>query len=154
KSLFSIAYDTPPERIEAFCEGIREIVRQHPYMRKDYFHVYLNNLGDASLEILIYVFWETPDWSTELRERHRFLLDCLRLARRLGVEYAFPTQTLYMKRGEDTPPPPDPEHTGEPADSPMAEGRMAARAIVEATTGTGVKPPPVGFFTGKQDDGS
>jgi len=32
---FTIAYDTPPDRIEAFCEGVREIVRQHPYMRKE-----------------------------------------------------------------------------------------------------------------------
>ena len=154
KANFSIAYDTPPERIDAFCEGLREIVRQHPYMRKESFHVYLNDLGASGLDILIYVFWETPDWATELRERHRFLLDALRLARRLGVEYAFPTQTLYMKRGEETPLPQEPEHIGEAGEKAMAEGRMAARAIVEATSGLGVKPPPVSFFTGKQDEGS
>ena len=70
-----LAYETPPDKIEAFCEGVRELVRQHPYMRKDYFHVYFNGYADSALEILVYVFWETPEWSTELRERHRFLLD-------------------------------------------------------------------------------
>lgn len=136
---FGLAYDTPPESIEAFCEGVRELVRQHPYMRKDYFHIYLNGLGASSLDVLVYVFWQTPDWSTELRERHRFLLDCLRLAKRLGIEYAFPTQTLYLRQ----------EETGEPAAPELGKaaelGREAAASIVAATTGTGVKPPPVHF---------
>ncbi|MCU7861749.1 MAG: mechanosensitive ion channel family protein, partial [Candidatus Thiodiazotropha sp. (ex Lucinoma kastoroae)] len=94
----SLTYDTPPDRIDAFCEGVRELVRQHPYMRKDYYHVYLNEFAASSLDVLLYVFWETPEWNTELRERHRFMLDILRLAQKLGVEFAFPTQTLYMKQ--------------------------------------------------------
>lgn len=66
---FTIAYDTSPDRIEAFCEGVREIIRQHPYMRKDYYHVYLNGLGDSALEILVYVFWQSTGWSTGLDSR-------------------------------------------------------------------------------------
>ena len=146
--------DTPPERIEAFCEGIREIVRQHPYMRKDYYHVYFHEFADASLNILVYVFWQTPDWSTELRERHRFLLDCLRLAKRLGVEYAYPTQTLYVKQAEPGLPAPD-EGVFQPAvseDNAMALGRDEARAIVAATTGLDVVPPPVGRRGGDGDE--
>lgn len=149
-----VAYDTPPERIDAFCEGIRELVRQHPYMRKDSFHVYLNGFGDSALEILVYVFWETPDWGTELRERHRFLNDCLRLARRLGVEYAFPTRTIYMKQGEETPAPPQEgafEVSMSESDA-AARGREEAQAIVAATLGTGVVPPPVAA-SGRGDDG-
>lgn len=135
---FTIAYETPPDRIEAFCEGVREIVRQHPYMRKDYYHVYLNGLGNSALEVLVYVFWETPDWSTELRERHRFLLDCLRLAKTLGVEYAYPTQTLYMKN-DDGGAADEVDAIGQARDNGIA----AAREIVEHSTGLGKTPPPV-----------
>ena len=141
----SIAYDTPPERIDAFCEAVRELVRQHPYTRKDYFHVYLNEFSAAALEILVYVFWETPEWSTELRERHRFLLDCLRVAQRLGVEYAYPTQTLYMKQAENALLSPE-EDVFSPDQSEadaQALGREQAKSIVAATTGVGVVPPPV-----------
>lgn len=133
---FGIAYDTPPERIEAFCEGLREIVRLHPHTRKDSYHIYLNGLGSSSLEILIYIFWAAPDWATELRERHRFLIDALRLAEQLGVEYAFPTQTLFMRQGEDTPLPTHLDATFEPAsstDQACASGRDKAREIVAAT---------------------
>ena len=36
---------SPPERIEAFCEGVRELLRRHPYTRKDYYHVYFNQFS-------------------------------------------------------------------------------------------------------------
>jgi MscS family membrane protein len=140
KATISLTYHTAPDRLEAYCEGIRELVRQHPYMRKDYYHIYLNQLGAASLDVLVYVFWQTPDWATELRERHRFLLDCLRLAKAVGVEMAFPTQTLYLRQnGDDTPD----ETLAQ--DAAFSLGREQARAVVAETTGLGVRPPPVTF---------
>jgi small-conductance mechanosensitive channel len=30
KCMIGVQYDTPPDRIEAFCEGIRELIRRHP----------------------------------------------------------------------------------------------------------------------------
>jgi len=141
KAVYGITYDTPADRIEAFCEGIRELVRQHPYMRKDYYHVYFNEFGASSLNILVYVFWETPDWATELRERHRFLLDCLRLARRLDISFAFPTQTLHLHRGDSESP------TGESLaqDEAFSRGQVQARDVVAASTGLDQRPPPVRF---------
>lgn len=133
KARFGLTYDTPPERIEAFCEALRELVRQHPYMRKDYFQIYLNDLGGSSLEVLVYVFWETPDWGTELRERHRFLLDCLRVARELKVEYAFPTQTLYL-RNEDYQ---APELNDPPLREAQERGRVTGRQVAERSREAG-----------------
>jgi MscS family membrane protein len=135
-----LTYDTPADKIEAFCEGIRELVRQHPYMRKDYFHVYFNGYGPSSLDILVYVFWRVPNWGTELRERHRFLLDILRLANRLEVEFAFPTQTLYMQRGGEAG---MNEHW--PQEEAFDQGRARARDIVDNTLGLGKRPPPAAF---------
>jgi len=91
-----LQYDTPPEKIEAFCEAIRQIILAHKWTRKDYFHVYFNGMGASSLDILVYVFWRVPDWSKELAEKHRLLLDILRVGNELGVNFAFPTQTLHV----------------------------------------------------------
>ncbi len=44
-----LTYDTPPERIEAFCEGVRELVLRHPYMRKDYVHIDLTCIGQGGM---------------------------------------------------------------------------------------------------------
>ena len=86
-------------------------------------------------------FWETPEWGTELRERHRFLLDILRLAREIGVDFAYPTQTLFMKQ-DDTP---EPEHEGLSLAGELDSSRDIARKIVDDSTGLNVKPPPVRY---------
>jgi len=144
KTMLAVTYDTSPERIDAFCEGIRKIIQMHPYMRKDMYQVYFNEYGAASLDILVYVFWATPDWNTELRERHRFLLDVLRLARQLEIEFAYPTQTLYLKRG-------DVEGAAAQAFKPamsqqeaFSRGQAEAESIVSQTLGSDI-PGPVEF---------
>ncbi|NOZ85507.1 MAG: mechanosensitive ion channel family protein [Deltaproteobacteria bacterium] len=145
KTMISVTYDTPPELIEAFCEGIRELIRKHPYTRKDYYHVYLNQFSASSLDILLYCFLETPEWATELRERHRLFLDIIRLAGRLGVEFAFPTQTVYLEKekresGESG-------HGGlsDPANA-LKLGKEQADRLVKSLLGDPVrKPPPVSF---------
>jgi len=103
KTTIGIRYDSPPERIEAFCHGIRRIVRNNEFMRQDYFEVYLNDWGDSSLNILVYVFFEVPDWDAELRERQNFMLEVIRLAQELGVGFAFPTRTLELETTPENP---------------------------------------------------
>ncbi len=155
KTMLGLTYDTPPGKIEAFCEGVRQIIRSHPYTRKDYYHVYLNAFGPSSLDVLLYCFVETPEWATELREKHRLFADILSLADELGVSFAFPTQTLHVAKPEDL------AHTGVPAGDVEGQrhGRSAADAVVARSLadygGHGVVPPPVVTHTSPvaADDG-
>ncbi|WP_462320144.1 mechanosensitive ion channel family protein [Halochromatium sp.] len=94
----AVRYDTPPERIEAFVEGIKAVIIAAPSTRKDEFHVVLNDFAPSSLSIMLYFFLQVPDWSTELVERQRVLLEIVRLAERLEVKFAFPTQTVEVER--------------------------------------------------------
>lgn len=93
----TITYDTPPEVIEVFIEGLREIVRNHSQTRKDYYEIHMNDLGATSLQILFYIFFETANWSGELKARHEVLIAVIKLAKKLGVRFAFPTQTLHIE---------------------------------------------------------
>jgi len=103
KTMVSVQYDTTPEQIDAFCEGIRELIRRQPYTRKDYYQVYLNQFAASSLDILVNVYLDCNDWNIELRERHRLFVDIVRLAKRLGVQFAFPTQTIHLYQEEPHP---------------------------------------------------
>ena len=146
KTTLGLSYATPPEKVEAFCEGVREVIRRHPYTRKDYYHVYLVDFGESSLEVLLYAFVETPDWAMELREKHRLMADILRVASELGVEFAFPTRTLHMIQS-------DPEdHTGAPASDPDGAklGREVGAKVAAATLKPfgGSKPGKVKFIQG------
>lgn len=91
-----VEYGTPAAKIEAFCEGIRQLILSHKWTRKDSFHVYFDGFGASSLDIKLMVYWETDDYARELAERHRLNVDIMRLAKEMGIEFAFPTQTLHV----------------------------------------------------------
>jgi len=92
----SLTYDTTAEQMQAFCDGCRAILQANPAVRQDYYEVHFAAFGAASLDVMLYFFFEVESWTAELRERHNVYLEFLRLARELGVEYAFPTQTLHV----------------------------------------------------------
>ncbi len=97
KTYISVTYDTPPDVLDLYIQGLRKIVEEHPHTRKDNYHVYMNNMGPHSLDILFYIFFITPAWGDELKYRHEVILSIIKLAHTLGVNFAFPTQTLHME---------------------------------------------------------
>ena len=93
----SITYDTPADLIELFVEGLKKIVKEHPDTRKDYFEIHLNDMAASSLNVMFYIFFEVPQWSDELRCRHEILLSVIRLSEKIGINFAFPTQTIHIE---------------------------------------------------------
>ena len=91
-----LTYDTTPEQMQTFIQGIKDIIQEHPHTRKDIYHVVFNEYGDSSLNILLYAFLEVPNWGMELTERQSIFLEIMKLAKRVDVEFAFPTQTLHV----------------------------------------------------------
>jgi MscS family membrane protein len=97
----AITYDTPPDLIEVFVLGLRRIVEHHPRTRKDFYIIEFNDMGEFSLKVMFYIFFAVPTWPEELRARHEILIEIVRLAEKLGVRFAFPTQTLHMETFPD-----------------------------------------------------
>ena len=126
KTTLGLTYDTPATKLEAFCEGVRELIRRHPHTRKDSFHVYVHEFGPNSIDVLLQCHIATTDRSVELQERQRLYLDILKLAEALKVEFAFPTQTVHMMKPEDAP-----DHSDAPASSEAAgaRGRELAQGL-------------------------
>jgi len=152
KCHLGVQYDTTPDRLLAFTEGIRELVRTHPYTRKDYYQVWCHEFGDSSLNVLLYVFFEVPDWNTELRERERLFLDIVRLADRLGVSFAFPTQTVHLFK-EQHPPKGQPHEPGHAPPQRMTDRRAmvtgirAAQALIASQPWRDERPGPMTYDT-------
>lgn len=97
KTMIGVTYDTTPEQLEAFLEGIKNIIRANEYSRKDGFHVVFTGFGDSSLDIMLYFFLKVPNFALELVQRQRIYMEILRLAQELDVEFAFPTTTLHVE---------------------------------------------------------
>jgi MscS family membrane protein len=146
KTTLGVQYDTPPEKLLAFTEGIRELVRRHPYTRKDFYQVWCHDFGDSSFNILVYVFHLVPDWATELRERERLFVDIVRLADRLGVQFAFPTRTLHLYKEDHRPA--EPQYAvprGSNDETAKQDGMRTARELTDDQPWQTDKPGAVEF---------
>ncbi|MDN5215404.1 mechanosensitive ion channel family protein [Fulvivirgaceae bacterium BMA12] len=93
----ALTYDTPPALIQIFVDGLEKIVKEHPHTRKDYYNVFLNDMAAHSLDVMFYIFFEVPTWPDELKARQEVIMSIISLADRLGVRFAFPTQTLHLE---------------------------------------------------------
>lgn len=90
-----ICYESTPEQVQAFVEGIRAILRANEFARKDYYEIHFSGFGAYALEIMLYFFLQCPNWNVELRERHNIYLEIIRLAQALNIRFAYPTQRLH-----------------------------------------------------------
>jgi MscS family membrane protein len=91
-----LTYDTSPEKVQAFCEGVRAVIARLDGMRKDYYLVEFKEFGDFNLQVLLYCFMHVETFNEEMRVRTQLNLEILRVAAELGVEFAFPTQTIHV----------------------------------------------------------
>lgn len=102
KTSFGILYQTDVEKIIMFTRGLDELIRLHPDSNNDKTQVFFDNFGDSALEIYVSIFFRNRGRLEELKARESINLQTMRLAKELGIEFAYPTQTLFInKQSED-----------------------------------------------------
>lgn len=93
-----LRYDTPPELIEAFVKGLRELIIAHPETRSESYNVEFTGFGDSALLIMINVYFKSLEWGTEQSSKHRLHIAIVKLAKALGVDFAFPSSSLIIEQ--------------------------------------------------------
>ncbi|MGK0361241.1 MAG: MscS family membrane protein [Bradymonadia bacterium] len=96
KVTLGLTYDSSPDQIRAFVEGVRAIIAAQPQTRKDAYEVHFTGYGAASLDILVQAHFLVASLSEMHIAKQQLLLEIMRLANEVGVEFAFPTQTIHM----------------------------------------------------------
>jgi MscS family membrane protein len=97
KTDIAITYDTPAHVIQVFVEGLKEIHMHHPLTKKDAYFCNFYEMGSSSLNVLFTVFLEVDDRPAELQAIQEILLEVIKLTEKLGIRFAFPTQTLFVE---------------------------------------------------------
>ena len=92
-----LRYDTPPELIEAFVKGVREIIIAHPETRSDSYNVEFTGFGDSALLVMVNVYFKSLAWGVEQSSKHRLHIAIVKLAKELGVDFAFPSTTVTIE---------------------------------------------------------
>jgi len=90
-----LVYSTPTVKIEEALSILRDILGSHPSTGQ--YRAYFNRFGDFSLNILVQHWCNTMDYEVYLRSLEEMNLEIKRRFEEAGIEFAFPTQTLYLK---------------------------------------------------------
>lgn len=98
KCTIGLRYDTPVEKMEEYLQEVRNLLRENPAIVHDAIFVYLNKMSSSSLDIMVYTFFQVPDWRAELAEKEALFLSFMKTAQRVGVGFAFPTQTIEIEQ--------------------------------------------------------
>ncbi|MGD9174086.1 MAG: mechanosensitive ion channel family protein [Desulfobacterales bacterium] len=93
----TITYDTPPNKVEKAVSIINEILDNHEGMHPDFPpRVYFNGFNDWSLNITVIVWYHPADYWAMQDWQQRTCLEILRKFNDEGIDFAFPSRTLYL----------------------------------------------------------
>ena len=95
-----VTYDTPPEKMKLAIGILREMceARSKNFAPDTSPRVFFTDFNADSLGINV-TYWFVPvEWEAFLRFNHDFNMELLSRFNEEGIEFAFPTQTLYIKK--------------------------------------------------------
>lgn len=86
-----VEMDTPIAKLEEFCERLRYLCRIHQYIDPSNAQVFIYDVTDKAINVLVNVYFKTTDGTIELSERHKLILEILKTAKELDVKLFSPT---------------------------------------------------------------
>ncbi|MEA3356058.1 MAG: mechanosensitive ion channel [Candidatus Bipolaricaulota bacterium] len=107
-----VTYGTPYEKLQAIPGMIREIIDSQEKTRFDRAH--FKEYGDFSLDFEIVYYVLVPDYNVYMDMQQEINMELYRRFEEEGIEFAYPTQTLYINRRLDPSPKMEDDETGLP----------------------------------------
>ena len=101
RTILNITYDTSLDKIRAFVEAIRHMLESHEETRKDNIQVGFYDFGPHSLDVHLKCMIKAPNRNQELELRQEILLNIIALAEKIGIRFAYPTQSLLVENWPD-----------------------------------------------------
>lgn len=93
-----VTYQTPVEKLQAIPGMIREIVESQELVRFDRAH--FKNYGDFSLNFEVVYYVLKTDYAVYMDIQQAINLALFTKFEEEGIEFAYPTQTLFVEKGE------------------------------------------------------
>jgi MscS family membrane protein len=93
----TITYDTQLEKIDRALELVKDILNNHEGMHEDFPpRVYFNDFNPASLNIMVIYWYHPPNYWDFMAFTERFNKEVFCRFSEESIDFAFPTQTLYL----------------------------------------------------------
>jgi small-conductance mechanosensitive channel len=91
-----VTYQTPHAKLVRIPDMVREIIEGRPEVTYD--RTNLSSLGDSAIQYDIVYFMEKPDFMLYVETHESINLEILRRFEEEGIEFAYPTQTLFVAK--------------------------------------------------------
>jgi MscS family membrane protein len=98
KTTIGLRYETEPDQLRHVLAKLREMFVAHPRIDPETVRVRFAGYGASSLDVEIRVYALTRKWDDFFAIREDVLLRVSDIVRASGCGFAFPSQTLYMRR--------------------------------------------------------
>ena len=121
KMKVGVTYDAKEKDLKKAITDIREMLLKHPKIATDEkvkirkkknvlinindkvgikttLLVYLDELADSSINILIYAFTTTVNWQEWLEVKEEILFNIMKIVEDNNLEFAFPSQSIYVEK--------------------------------------------------------
>ncbi|MCR9268915.1 MAG: mechanosensitive ion channel family protein [Hyphomonadaceae bacterium] len=96
QTTFGVIYQTDPELAERIPEIVAKIVKDVPAV--DFEFCAMSSFGPSSLDFDLVFYSLQPDFNRSAAARSRVLLALFRGLQEHGLEFAYPTQTLFIEK--------------------------------------------------------
>ena len=100
KMTLGLTYDTTPDQMREALKAIETILGEDEGVDQDYKLVQFTDFGPSSLDVFLYYFSTSTVWKEYLETRERVNFKIMDKLTEMGLEFAFPTQTLHLKGDE------------------------------------------------------
>lgn len=97
---FGVLYQTTPEQLEKIPPLVEGIIKDIENTRFDRAH--FKGFGQSSYDFEIVYYIGTPDYNIYMDVQQKINLAICRGFANLGVEFAYPTRTIYMNQVKDS----------------------------------------------------
>jgi len=91
-----VTYDTSPQKVQRAIKILQDTYKAHP-KTKDIL-VSFNKFGDSALNLMVVHWWNGADYPEYLAGMQEMNLAIMERFGAEGIEFAFPSQTLYLKQ--------------------------------------------------------
>ncbi|NLW77918.1 MAG: mechanosensitive ion channel [Ruminococcaceae bacterium] len=105
----TLVYDTPKDAIKKYADAVYTLLETDPEVSDDGLIVRFSSLSASSLDIRVIFYTIKPAMADHLRILERINYALLGLAEQQGVGFAYPTQSLFIERPEDSQLPDSPQ---------------------------------------------
>jgi MscS family membrane protein len=98
KTFLQMDYSSPINKLEDYCEQLRYLCKIHPLIDPERVQVNINEVTDKSINILLVIFFNTSESDVEFTERHKLIIEILKLAEKLEVKFVSSTNLFVMEK--------------------------------------------------------